>query len=487
MEYLIKGDVSGIQEFIFNVSSKRAAKALKSRSDYIEVKATEALETLKLKCKDFDLIYNGGGNFFFIADCEFAKQLKTYEKEVNADFCNHGLYLTLSKAEYKENEFKEAWKNVNIQSSFDKMQKFSSNFKGFSGNIVSIFDHSSVKNLPLWNLDLRKENNKITEELYEDDIKAKHRETSDTSIVNLMQMAEFAQRRTGIAKIGILKMDADNMSELFNNVNTTEEAKHKSGLISWFFKKLSDDDVEEPPKEKQHNLYTLINSTKLLTIDINNPIFLSNSMFYNIYPVFSGGDDCFIIGAFDAVARLTSEIHQSFMDYMAACSLNITLSASLQFVEPHYPVIRFAENAEDDLHKAKVQINSSGTAKNAICFLGEVLRWDEFEQVTKLKNNLLEIVEKQGVRSILQRIQESAVEFNILQNQALDGKIELPKIWKLYYYLRNVGDEDVRKKIITDIISVYEEALLEAYSNKISTNPVIFPLAARWTELLTRN
>lgn len=34
-KYLLKGDISRIQEFIFNVASKGAAKSLKSRSYYV--------------------------------------------------------------------------------------------------------------------------------------------------------------------------------------------------------------------------------------------------------------------------------------------------------------------------------------------------------------------------------------------------------------------------------------------------------------------
>jgi CRISPR-associated protein Csm1 len=38
-QYLIKGDISGIQEFIFNVSSQKAAKTLKFRSSLIQTLA----------------------------------------------------------------------------------------------------------------------------------------------------------------------------------------------------------------------------------------------------------------------------------------------------------------------------------------------------------------------------------------------------------------------------------------------------------------
>lgn len=44
--YFIKGDISGIQDFIFNVKSEKAARVLKARSVFVEVLAHQQLDKL---------------------------------------------------------------------------------------------------------------------------------------------------------------------------------------------------------------------------------------------------------------------------------------------------------------------------------------------------------------------------------------------------------------------------------------------------------
>ncbi len=63
---IIKGDLSGIQEFIFNIPSKGAARMLKARSFFVQVIVELAVEKIKLFCqnKDFEVINKSGGSFF---------------------------------------------------------------------------------------------------------------------------------------------------------------------------------------------------------------------------------------------------------------------------------------------------------------------------------------------------------------------------------------------------------------------------------------
>lgn len=66
---LIHGDVSGIQNFIFNIPSKGAAKSLKGRSVYISLISDCIVRYIldELELQATNLLYNGGGNFFILA------------------------------------------------------------------------------------------------------------------------------------------------------------------------------------------------------------------------------------------------------------------------------------------------------------------------------------------------------------------------------------------------------------------------------------
>jgi len=73
------------------------------------------------------------------------------------------------------------------------------------------------------------------------------------------------------------------------------------------------------------------------------------------------------------------------------------------------------------------------------------------------------------------------------------NEIDFPKVYRLKYYLRNAKTEE-NKKQLDEFFQSYSEAILSDFlaaknntnSNQL-TNPAIFPIAARWTELLIKN
>ena len=93
---LLKGDFSGIQEFIFNIPSKKAAKTLKGKSFYVQALSWLAINDLKKSCKGSEVIYDGGGNFFMLipTHCEtiLVKKQESYLQEL----ANEGLTLILT-------------------------------------------------------------------------------------------------------------------------------------------------------------------------------------------------------------------------------------------------------------------------------------------------------------------------------------------------------------------------------------------------------
>ncbi|HLP89887.1 MAG TPA: type III-A CRISPR-associated protein Cas10/Csm1 [Nostocaceae cyanobacterium] len=66
---LISGDLSGIQKFIYTISSDGALKSLRARSFYLELVIQEVVQQLleDLQIPNTNIIYAGGGNFYLIA------------------------------------------------------------------------------------------------------------------------------------------------------------------------------------------------------------------------------------------------------------------------------------------------------------------------------------------------------------------------------------------------------------------------------------
>lgn len=136
-KYFLKGDISGIQEFIFNVKSSGAAKSLKGRSFFVQVLSLVGIEMVKYAFKEENVFqfYNGGGNFYlFIKEGE-KEVVRTVQKEID-EFCKQlNFHLTLSVIDVNgrdiEQNFGALWKEINEAASKNKLEKFSQTLSAF--------------------------------------------------------------------------------------------------------------------------------------------------------------------------------------------------------------------------------------------------------------------------------------------------------------------------------------------------------------------
>jgi CRISPR-associated protein Csm1 len=88
---LIEGDLSGIQKFIYSVTSKGAAKGLRGRSFYLQL-LTEAISNYilrKLKLSKANLLYCGGGHFYILAPSSAASNLSDIRKNITEVLLKH--------------------------------------------------------------------------------------------------------------------------------------------------------------------------------------------------------------------------------------------------------------------------------------------------------------------------------------------------------------------------------------------------------------
>ncbi|MEH2317184.1 type III-A CRISPR-associated protein Cas10/Csm1 [Nostoc sp.] len=84
---LIAGNLSGIQNFIYTISSDGALKSLRARSFYLELVIQEVVQQLieNLKLPNTNIIYAGGGNFYLIGSGE-SRQIKESVNEICQTF-----------------------------------------------------------------------------------------------------------------------------------------------------------------------------------------------------------------------------------------------------------------------------------------------------------------------------------------------------------------------------------------------------------------
>lgn len=199
-----------------------------------------------------------------------------------------------------------------------------------------------------------------------------------------------------------------------------------------------------------------------------------------IYAVYSGGDDLFLVGSWSLIPELALTIYNDFARYT---SNTVTLSAGITLHHAGYPLYQAAEDAGNALDAAKAYEHADGQRKDAITFLGQTLSWSEFRQAVQLKDELLDLINRGVPRSVLIAIQTMAVRARrSFTRTGTEQVIVGPWVWQGAYQLTRLAE---RSGSVKSQIEALRERLLSA---EALAQRAIFPagLAARWAQLVLR-
>ncbi|MDI6769884.1 MAG: type III-A CRISPR-associated protein Cas10/Csm1 [Anaerolineales bacterium] len=132
---LVGGDISGVQDFIYTIASKGAAKTLRGRSFYLQLLTEAALRFVlrELGLPYTNVIYSGGGNFFVLAPAEAKEKLPALRAKLSRILLKHhgaALYLALGYAEipamgFKAGELPKHWSAMYKAIQQAKQQRYS--------------------------------------------------------------------------------------------------------------------------------------------------------------------------------------------------------------------------------------------------------------------------------------------------------------------------------------------------------------------------
>ncbi|SDD13286.1 type III-A CRISPR-associated protein Cas10/Csm1 [Halanaerobium congolense] len=142
---LLNGDLSGIQDFIFNIPSKKASKSLKGRSMYLNLLLDIIVKYIveELDLKESNILYNGGGNFYILAPESKKEDLNGLKTGISKKLlaAHQGdLYLAVDSicfAPHEFDNFTELWGKVKIKVESVKHRKW--NEVGLKDNFNKIF------------------------------------------------------------------------------------------------------------------------------------------------------------------------------------------------------------------------------------------------------------------------------------------------------------------------------------------------------------
>jgi len=438
---LFKADISGIQEFIYNIASKQALKGLRGRSFYLELLCQQIADEI---LKVFNLgrvnqIYLGGGGFSLLlpntknleTDLNKIEEalnkwlLEKHDAKLSIAFgytvlSGNDLRMDSERAESeKSHPLNAAWEEISKMIGEKKLSKFKNNLDeifsfnkknheeckschketsnlesydinkdGEEVNICheckSLIEYGEIhakakeiflyfkptenglfpsitRDLEIENLSLEKEENKekarnidgvfVIHDSHEEIFPKIHASVSVAKDENgkTACFTDLAanKKAKGVKRIGVLRADVDNLGKIFKSDSGFGfEAKYKS---------LSRD------KALSRNL------AKFFTHYLDDILKDKDSELKNfITVVYAGGDDLFLVGAWDKVIEAAFKINEKFREYTLGA---VSLSAGISIHNPKFPLYRMAEAAglAESVAKSACKDTDGKALKNSLC------------------------------------------------------------------------------------------------------------------------
>lgn len=467
MYLLVSGEISGIQSFIYTISSKGALKTLRGRSFYLEMLSEHIVDEIlsELELCGVHILYIGGGHFYLVLpNTEITKEvLKNAKEKINEWLIREysaELYFEISYSEAsanwlandlrtkikEKNYLGELFRKVSESNSRNKLRRYSKSqlryimkpkaledhsrectICGSSNNKLSQFRESLVcdnckgmyilgERLPKLDseimivgdidtpdsiimpslkgekvkmtietidkaIELIKKgekirvysiNNPLTGRYYIKDIWAGTYTISGED-GSMIEFEELANKSKGIKRLGILRADVDNLGVTFTNGFERYDSSDRyqyislsrnadlSYYLSMFFK---------------HEINKICNGSsgiKQFKLEESDDVQGKR----NAVIVYSGGDDIFIVGAWNEIIELAVDINSAFRKFT---NNKMTISAGVGIFRHDFPINQMASITGKLENEAKLK------GKNRIALFGSemgnidyVYSWDDFE------------------------------------------------------------------------------------------------------------
>jgi len=571
------GDISGIQKFIYNITSKGAAKSLKGRSFYLQLLA-EGTARFILRSFNYpgtNLLYASGGKFYLLLANRYDNELEKTAMDVNRGLLekyNGEIYLslgwcTLKGLDFFGEKFPPKWGKASMNANEQKKRKFSNLSyqelfvpSGHGGDkelcdickkeddlkprdddseVMLCHDCREAERLgkSLFNAQYlieaynEKEDSEIsgfdfpfisTRYYLLSDLGSTHRISAERLVIYKLNSTgftmpefqdknyslgfkfvggttiphengrpltfnDFAEKSEGIKRLGILRMDVDNLGRIF---------------IEGFGSRASISRVS-----------TLSRSLSLFFDGYLNTICQLEKYKDQVYIIYSGGDDLFIVGSWSLIIDLTAEINREFREF-TAYNPCFTLSGGIALTGKKYPIYRGADHAGEaeeaaKEYKRKFKINGIERCieKDSLTFLNKPLGWNDLEITKEIKDLLYSFIEygkqtgngetKKPSKGILDRLRRIYMLYESnkrywegrkeLSLNIIEEKIRYNKwLWRSVYSLNRFSRES---NLFKEGLEKIQAALLgNRFNDKDSEREIIdfIDMPTRWVELLIR-
>jgi len=494
----VGGDLSGIQKYLYNISSHKAAVSLKGRSaklsDYMNDWCKEIKDTsIKAGAKAAEAIYCSGGKFYIIVDYKDNPEIVTNAIDQQAGVIKKRLWteqmgqlgINIAYIPFSENadgtvnlEGKtnqncgELWKIVNAKFILQKNQKFKDilfeQYKDFfepiavggRPKVCAITGIESNTCVPLYddtkNRPIDGKNNFYVLPIVREQVEYGEYLRDRYKFKNFDEYADGTE-------LGILRMDVDGLGKRFiKGFDSIEKYKEYSNSLTDFFEK----GIKNLQEQKNYKDYLNI--------------------------IYAGGDDLFIVGRWDKVIDFAELIHKETENAPFNKGVmdedKIHISGGVAIVRATYPIAKAADLAgEAEEHAKQYDGEKCGKKeygkKNAFHMLGKTISWYEFDEVKKNKEEFVRLITKHSLsKSLLHQI----MLYSSIADRNKTFKEGEPKnysyIWHLSYYLTRFAKR-FEKSI--DVCRFCYNLRDNELNNERKLE--LIALAARWAELILKD
>ncbi|MDR1696481.1 MAG: type III-A CRISPR-associated protein Cas10/Csm1 [Endomicrobium sp.] len=398
----------GIQDFIFSqgaVTNKKSAKILRGRSYYISLLMEKAADLLCRNCglPHTSIIMNAAGAITAIlpntdeikekiAKTETGINKWLVEKfygEVSVGFA----YVEFAGKDITEKGgVKKLGENIAKKLEIKKFQKLSIDSLGVVGdyfqNGEKICDYcgkrptASVDDECLICKDLTEIGTRLVKDKKECKLESPIFGIFDT--VELNSSAAYVPKNDegdvkgfekitgddvkGINGLAVLKADIDNLGTLFaDGISKPDTSLSKQATFS----------------RQLDAFFTVWLPSELK----------ENKKFSDVYTVFAGGDDLFLIGKWDTIIDLSLHLKEKFKEYFCG---NVNFSAGIAVLKPNEPIKTFYRLSEEALSASKAH---NVKEKNALTLFGETISWANSGILSETDEKIKELIEDQKINS----------------------------------------------------------------------------------------
>lgn len=275
---------------------------------------------------------------------------------------------------------------------------------------------------------------------------------------------KLAEKGKGVSKLGVLRMDVDNLGNIF-----------KDGLGK--------------DKKTFSRYSTLSRSLDYFFRGYLNAIWQEKTFSQSTYILYSGGDDLFIVGHWNALVGFAQRIRDDFAHYTCH-NPKLSLSGGLAIVPPKFPIAKGASMADQAEKAAKgYEEKTLNLEKNAFALLGVPLHWKtDFELVENLRNKLAELLE---ANKLPQGVLHKLMQYQMIAEDQKKRNLNESWYWHMAYDFARAKDRAKDDDARAFYDRVREAAYTECWEKGKPIESkhdflTLLATAARWVELEKR-